>query len=1395
MNNLWKQITPSDFAWEREALEFLKERLPDHEPYRAWANFEFIAQDGSINEVDLLVVTPKGLFLVEIKSHPGEIDGDAGTWVWTYQGRRKAFDNPRILADRKAKKLASLLRCQRAAKSKNIPFINTLVFLSAENVVNKLMGPARQQVCTRKNVFDELQRTGEYWNHRKIDRPVSSMVSRALEEAGIKESLRARRVGLYDLEELLDEADHFQDWRATHSETGTHRRIRIYLTHGKPGEEAEILRKAARLEYQLLEGIEHKGILRAREYQQHDQGPALVFEDDPEAVRLDHFIAGLGNAGKLNMQDAILVMRQLAETVRFAHDKKLYHRALSPQSIYIKAKDGGGFATKIANWATADRTLEVEATRHLTVFSHLSCIVQKEVGPYIALEGHNVVDADPVYLDVFSLGAIAFLLFSGKAPAQDDLELQDKLSRGQGLQITDVLNGAGQNLQDLVQYATHPDVTKRFGSAEEFIEYLYQVEDELTRPDNQRQTNPIEAVPGDTFEGGIIVKKRLGRGATSVAFVVEHEGQQRVLKLAVTHDQNSRIRAEGETLQKLRHQAIVAHHQTADFLGHSGLLVDYAAEGTLAQRLRNQGAIQLELLERFGDDLLGAVWHLEEKGISHRDIKPENIGLVKQGSQLHLVLFDFSLSGVSPDNFSAGTMAYMDPFIRDTGRRRWDDYAERFSAALTLFEMTTGTLPSWSGKEGLPPLIDGSLDIDPGFFDPAIRESISAFFRKALARDVKERFGNAEDMRHGWHDIFRQTRQAQETATDTQPDTACSIDEAGLDTQIGLLPLKPPALDTLSRLNINTVAELIRLPRQELVRMTGVGIQTRRELSEVIAKLLERLGTDAEPVSPAAAPSGVQLSVDQLFALVLPKQSDPERASFLNEYLGRLDGEAPRGLHNVHWPTLVSLAGTLGIPTEAARDLQTRVINQWSKNKVVTDLRTAIADLLGENGGLMTAMELADAILLRRGSVKSSPERERTAQAIVRAAVETELARQQRWIMRRVGNRILIADNTQGRGEELADYAEALGQLADECAETQPLLSPVRALERVRAVAAPESFAGLSNHRLLRLAVAASQGAALSSRAEFYPRGMAPERSIELAQGALLGTPALTVDEVLSRIQGRYPEAQPLPGRPVLDTLMQNLDLGFVWDGKHERAGKKGAYLLPQAGLSSYATRAEATYLTRHLADDRVVAEEVTRFDQLLQASFKSAGFLALSIRPRLRLRAAEQIQNKFGLEVISFDQLLVDHLHALCASMAKPPKWEVVLKADASETSGTDWSRLQTLVKRALPSMTQAILDFNKPVLLVDPGLIARYGLVDSWLGELRQQFDQAPQAHALWLLIDNDVTTNAAIINGVTVPTGQGSGQFANIPSAWLVHHQAGAARDGERARPLNKNENIDT
>ena len=70
----------------------------------------------------------------------------------------------------------------------------------------------------------------------------------------------------------------------------------------------------------------------------------------------------------------------------------------------------------------------------------------------------------------------------------------------------------------------------------------------------------------------------------------------------------------------------------------------------MGERLRKGGRLHVDLLQRFGEDLLQVVMFLEEQGTPHRDIKPDNIGVGKvgRGDKLHLVLFDFSLSRSSP---------------------------------------------------------------------------------------------------------------------------------------------------------------------------------------------------------------------------------------------------------------------------------------------------------------------------------------------------------------------------------------------------------------------------------------------------------------------------------------------------------------------------------------------------------------------------------------------------------------------------------------------------------------------------------------------------------------------------------------------------------------------------
>src|SRR5262249_4623958 len=150
MSQHWIAVAESAFPGEMAALRYLRERLPEQEPFRAWANFEFVADDGSINEVDLLVVSLYKMYLVEIKSRPGRVSGDAGTWTWVHDGRTYTDDNPLLLANRKAKKLKALLQHQKALHGSRMPYLEPIIFLSAAGLRCELAGAARTGVYLRQ---------------------------------------------------------------------------------------------------------------------------------------------------------------------------------------------------------------------------------------------------------------------------------------------------------------------------------------------------------------------------------------------------------------------------------------------------------------------------------------------------------------------------------------------------------------------------------------------------------------------------------------------------------------------------------------------------------------------------------------------------------------------------------------------------------------------------------------------------------------------------------------------------------------------------------------------------------------------------------------------------------------------------------------------------------------------------------------------------------------------------------------------------------------------------------------------------------------------------------------------------------------------------------------------
>lgn len=1391
----WNTLSESKYPWERDALDFVRERLPSHEPYRAWSNFEFIADDGSINEVDLLVFSPYGFFLIEIKSRPGQLVGDAGTWTWKTDDKLRTVDNPLIATNMKAKKLSSLLQRQRASKKKHrLPFLEALVFCSAPGLKCDLTGNARFRVCLRDKEASSGReaRPGimAAITHRDCpgldasprgqhDRPMAKVVTQALDQAGIRPSQRHRKVADCVLDHLILEGPGYQDWEATHAQiSGAKRRVRLYLVRTQENaDDRKTIERAAHREAQLLETLQHPGILRVLNYKEHELGPALVFEHDPSFIRLDHFLAQRN--GQLSIDVRLAIVRQIAEVVRFAHDKRVVHRALSPQSILIHDSVTEPPRIQILNWMSGYRAGSASSldTYHVTATSHIDRLVEDASTAYMAPETFSDKDNVGEHLDVFSLGAIAYHVLSGQPPAANGLELSETLRSTKGLQISSVLNGAGQSLQDLIQYSTHPEVPSRLDSATDFLEYLEEAEDELTAPEHDLVEDPSQAQKGDMLPGGLTVLRRLGQGACSVALLVQRENDEFVLKTAVDAEFNVRLTDEAEVLQKVHHQHIVKYSETVEIGDRVCILMRRAGTETLGQRLRREGRLHVDLLQRFGDDLLAVVSYLEEQGIPHRDIKPDNIGVgpVGRGDKLHLVLFDFSLSRTSAESIRAGTPGYLDPLLPVRIPPRWDLHAERYAAAATLYELAAGpnNLPIWGDGQSDPSHLDCEATIDSELFDTNLREALTAFFRKAFRRTPTERFDNGEEMLRAWRQCFEGIDEpGQLIGQGDEAHLRELLSEATFETQVAELELGTRASNAFDRANIITVKDLLLTPVTQLTHLRGVGHKTRKEVALVVKILLKRLGrpetTDVVSLtthSEADLTDVANYSVDLLAPLITGTRSklgtagEPEILRALLTLDASLD---------LPWPSQSDVARHLEMTPVTVHEILKKAQQRWKREPAVTRLRDDVVEIIRANGGVCSVEELREAVLVARGCVQDEPLRSRLAMAVIRAIVEVERTMTDpRLLVRRDRECVLIALN-----QEMAGYACSLGREADKLADEDPLTSPARGIERLRAVGPQGLGDELSDGRLVRLAAAASKHAALSSRQELYPHDMDAARALKLSYGAILGVPYLSGEQIQERVRSRYSEAAQLPARPRLDALLIEAGFELKWNASANQG--RGCYVSQMRDtrsmttgsgpVSRYPTLGEADEpppITPEIADAR-------QFEERLQRAANDGAFLALLVNPRYYQQACDELRRRFPVELIDFEGIFIDALRE--EAEKANVNWDLILKTDATP-GGDGWDNLIQLVKRIMPRIEQQLSSPDRTMLVIYPSMLARYDQM-GLLQRLRDMVGRRDGIHGLWLLIAGD---QQAMMNGRAVPI-ISPGQRARIPESWLKNaHRA--------------------
>lgn len=1394
----WHEISASQFAHEREGLAAIRELLPDQAPFQAWTNFEFRDSQGKWHEIDALVLGERRLHLIELKHYQGTVGGTAYAW----QRGRRTEDSPLRRTRNNAQRLSSMVKSalrdlspQRALRE--VPWVQECVFLHAQDFRcalpptdrTDLFGLDGQEVSTGlPSIAQRLLEPTDGQPRGLIDN--DELLVHLFERIGFGVR-REREAGSWRLLGPKGDGEGWQDWDAEHRILQSDAaRIRFFVTPAGASDDDRRRRAAlVKREYEVTKRLNHDGLVRPRDLVDDDLGVGLVYPTGRGEQRLDLWLTD--HAGELSLDERLRLIRQLADTLKYVHRRHIVHRALCPTAITVTGS-GDDATLKVGDWqfAGADRSdprgpSRGTATR-LFASAEDAGVDAASDGAYLAPEGRWNGEIDRVRLDVFALGAIAYLILAGRAPATDGPELRLRLQRDQGLDLAADVPELPPALRQVVLDATRAVVSDRLADADAVLAGLDSASLDMPSTVDPDDDDPLDALPGRIIGERYVLTRRLGSGSTAVGLLVRELGDERepyVLKVALNDRAVQRLRDEAqilESLNRLRNPRIVRMEAGPVQVGSRvALVLESAGTETLGDVLRGRGRLSIDLLERWGIDLLDALVALDRAGIDHRDVKPANLGVREQRGDRakHLVLFDFSLSRAGATALEAGTPPYLDPFLGTTAglppRPTFDSAAERYAAAVTLYAMATGNLrgPTFGDGQTDPAMIPDEAGIEPADFDTTFGRQLVEFFRTGLRRDARERFHTATEMLTAWRAIF--------PSTSTVPADADAMAEAATaSTPLRESGLSARALSALEPLRLETVGDLAGQDPGRLTRLSGVAVATRKEISAQAKQWRERFGNNLSHVStvPAGADrdplTDARVTAERLCDIAAGPRA-PARRGAARVLLG-LDGDIDAFATLAQLAPAMRKGGTAQVSIVLAQ-LQTAWADSDEARGLLDDIAAHAVVAITSLGGVAPVTDVVGYLL----DSNAGDEHRHITTGLLRAALDrTDDVAEGTGdppiiLRRRARSRGIVLLATQ---PEVLDASVALGRTADQltadAARSGEAVLPagraIEALARMWPASAPRP----ADRTLVRMSARLSGHAGASARGELHDRELEPSSALRLAVGSLPPGQQVTDVELAAWVRARFPDLAALPGRPRLDQLVTDAGLDLRWDGTHYVVPSQAGYTTGMSSLTSITVGPVTASPT--------AARRSTSVDIALSESQETRSFLALGVPRRWRLeRAVTDLRNRYGVDVLDLTSVVIEALRERADEVGIG--WDMLTAADAAERDSKPWRGLTRLVQDAALVVERRIGDTVSaahgapPLLLTEPGPMARYELMPvlARLADIT-----ASRARAVWLLIPLD-RDEAAAVDGRPLQLSHG-GQFVALDEPWL----AAPALEGDRA-----------
>jgi len=752
---------------ERRAIAWLRDHLPNG--YTLFHNFE-IQRHGERFEVDLAVLAPHAVYLVDVKGTRGLIDVYGPKW---YPEGRQPFTSPLLKLRGHARSLKGIITASHPGRRDlQGVYVDAVIVLSAPDAHFVDQGGRDSGSVTRlKDAAGFFQNTGRIPGRfdRNIGR-AQKMVIKAIQGAA-RRPTGPEVLGDWRIVERLGETDSSTEYRAVNNlvgERGGTVLLKVYRADPYETEANKKKEELARISnaFHALNRLPgHPCIVGARTFfpTEGDREFVLVTDDVAgQALRLHIDKPTLA----LTLDQKLRIARELLAGLAHCHVHDVVHRNLTPATILL-GSDGHLRLTGF-DFARVGRDRSQTIARQIV----------DEIDPaYTAPEAYREPEVASAASDVFSVGLVLYELFAGEPAFGSPTELFDQsavfstLPSSQRAEVSPTLDAW---LQRLCTF--DPDERPSAREAAEALDLALAAsaaEPAVTpeRPPRSATDEPPAGAPmdwgnlprGTLLAGKLEVQERLGGGAFGVVYkAVDTLGDvTRAIKLILRdrHSTLERLKKEYKTLLHLPPHPHVVRVIDANVLpGEDGppyLLFEYVEGEDLGDLIEDGRFAPEDALVLFQQAAQGLV-HLHREGVRHCDIKPHNLLWTVQGAKI----IDFNVAVRTEDEgHGGGSRRYLPPDLDLRTPPTPGELADRdvYALGLSAYEALTGGRYPWD--TAAPPPAAAAPDPRHRSAPSDLAPDLVEVVLKAVAPRRGERFADAAALLEALEGVPRARRE------------------------------------------------------------------------------------------------------------------------------------------------------------------------------------------------------------------------------------------------------------------------------------------------------------------------------------------------------------------------------------------------------------------------------------------------------------------------------------------------------------------------------------------------------------------------------------------------------------------------------------------------------------